>query len=75
MRPMGTRCTAGGELAGDVPKNRLNISLKGSEGPNPNGDIDMVTPSAQWVSPSEPLPLIPRKLIFAEGRPWPAARR
>ncbi|GHE08272.1 hypothetical protein GCM10010339_56010 [Streptomyces alanosinicus] len=42
---MGTRCTAGGEDAGDIPKNRLNNSLKGSDEPNgaPN-DIDMTAP-------------------------------
>ncbi len=43
--PMGTRCTAGGEEAGDIPKNRFSISLNGSEEPKgePNA-IDMSAP-------------------------------
>ncbi|MFM9446993.1 hypothetical protein [Streptomyces acidiscabies] len=40
-RPIGTRCTAGGDDAGDIPKNRFNKSLKGSDGLKPNDDIDM----------------------------------
>ncbi|GGX30881.1 hypothetical protein GCM10010321_52270 [Streptomyces chartreusis] len=43
-RPIGTRWTAGGDDAGDMPKKRFNISLKGSGEPKPNDDIDMAAP-------------------------------
>ncbi|MFD0515140.1 hypothetical protein ACFQ0Q_41850 [Streptomyces aureus] len=47
-RPIGTRWTAGGEEAGDIPKNRLNKSLKGSDELNPEPkDIDMPAPDAE----------------------------
>ncbi|GHB61800.1 hypothetical protein GCM10010377_60990 [Streptomyces viridiviolaceus] len=45
-RPIGTRCTAGGDDAGDMPKNRFNSSLNGSDDPKPNDDIDMAAPGA-----------------------------
>ncbi|GHG39834.1 hypothetical protein GCM10018980_13630 [Streptomyces capoamus] len=50
---MGTRCTAGGEDAGDIPKKRFNSSLNGSAEPNdpPNG-IDMTPPGARGGSKS-----------------------
>jgi hypothetical protein len=47
-RPIGTRCTAGGELAGDMPKNRPSSSANGSCSPSPPKDDEMdmaLTPS------------------------------
>lgn len=51
---MGTRCTAGGDDAGDVPKKRSSISLKGSDEPKgePNA-IDMSAPDGQGDSSTQ----------------------
>ncbi|GGT02112.1 hypothetical protein GCM10010222_49870 [Streptomyces tanashiensis] len=60
---MGTRCTAGGDDAGDMPKNRLNRSLNGSDEPKdePNA-IDMAAPESaeRGHTHSNPAPTAPQ---------------
>lgn len=52
-RPIGTRCTAGGEEAGDMPKNLFSRSPNGSDGPDGEANaIDTPAPGACEGMPS-----------------------